>query len=437
MHEARSTRRPSRTNRTWGLAKAALVGAGVLVLASTVACKKDEAAKDAGAASPSSAPATPAAMAANAQAANASGESQSTPVASGESAGAAVATPVSSTPAKLRPRTPATAGQMIDVPAGVLLSGTLPSDDGRDPALVAGLSPYPMAAFSIDALPFPGDPSKPANTQVSREEASKACQERGARLCTELEWERACKGPDADTYASGSAWDPACDTEPATCTSGFGVRGLGALREWVEGKAEASEGSPVRGGGPKEPGAGVHRCARKGRAQGASTDLGFRCCKGGGAPPSTMPDPFRKTKLDAKELAEIVANAPELGKFGPEVRLFDPADASAVVGRTQAPHDGLTFTTQPILWSPDPGVEVLVVTGRSKTASFVLALYPLPSGKYKTASYFLMLGDVAPVALVYNPAKRRELQWSTCWGCSGETGGVSFREDRRIVIVQF
>jgi hypothetical protein len=48
-----------------------------------------------------------------------------------------------------------------------------------------------------------------------------------------------------------------------------------------------------------------------------------------------------------------------------------------------------------------------------------------------------MLGDVAPVALAYNPGKRRELQWSTCWGCSGESGGVSFREDRRIVIVQF
>ena len=135
-------------------------------------------------------------------------------------------------------------------------------------------------------------------------------------------------------------------------------------------------------------------------------------------------------------LCRATADAPELAKLGADVRLFDPADANAVTGRTQAPREGLTFVTQPILWSPDPGVEVLVVTGRSKTASFVLALFPLPSGKYKTASYFVMLGDVAPVALAYNPSKRRELQWTTCWGCSGETGAVSFREDRRIVIVQ-
>jgi hypothetical protein len=404
------------------------VGLGLSATGGLLACKKDAPATDAGAVVvPGLGSGT--------------SESRSVPASSGESAGAALAAPTATGQAILRPRSPAEAGKTVDVPAGVLLSGTLPNDEGRDPGAPAGLSPYAMGAFTIDALPYPNDPSKPLGTQISRDDAQKACQDRGARLCTELEWERACKGPEADPFATGTGWDPVCDSAPATCVSGFGVRGMGALREWVDGKAEgkseASEGQPVRGGGPKEPGAGVHRCARKSRAQGISTDLGFRCCKGGERPKTPELEPFRKTKLDAKELADIVAQAPELGKFGAEVRLFDPADASAVTGRTQAPREGLTFSTQPILWSPDTGVELLVVTGRSKTASFVLALYPLPSGKYKTASYFLMLGDVAPVALAYNPGKRRELQWTTCWGCSGESGGVSFREDRRIVIVQF
>jgi len=364
-------------------------------------------------------------------------ESRSTPAASGESAGALLAAATTAPPAKLRPRSGAAAGKTVDVPAGVLLSGTSPNDEGRDPGAPAGLSPYLVGAFTIDALPFPNDPAQPTKTGLSREDAQKACQDRGARLCTELEWERACKGPDADPFATGSAWDPACTAEPATCASGFGVRGMGALREWVDGKGEGEAGLPVRGGGPKEPGAGVQRCARKSRGQGTATDLGFRCCKGGERPKVAELEPFRKTKLEAKELADIVAGAPELAKLGADVRLFDPADANAVTGRTQAPREGMTFTTQPLLWSPDVGIEVLVVTGRSKSASFVLALYPLANGKYKTASYFVMLGDVAPVALAYNPGKRRELQWTTCWGCSGEGGGVSFRDDRRIVIVQY
>ncbi|HQY61263.1 MAG: hypothetical protein IPF92_05550 [Myxococcales bacterium] len=408
---------------------------GVLGLCAiaTLGCKKDPAASNAPDAAAHAAPSAPAATV------TPEGEAVSANASNGESAGAVAIGP-STAQVRLRPRTPARAGEVIAIPAGVLLSGTLPSDDGRDPAAVAGLSPYPLGAFSIDALPFPNDPARPPKAQVSRDDAAKACQERGARLCTDLEWERACKGPDADTYATGPTWDPACEAEAATCASGFGARAMGGLREWVGAKGEAGEGAPFRGGGPREPGIGVHRCARRGTSQGLAADLGFRCCTGGERPKLVEVEPFRKTKLDASELAAIVAGAPELAGrpgFGAELRLFDPADSTSVVGRTQAPHVGLVFSTQPLLWSPDPGVEVLVVTGRSKTASFVLALFPLSSGKYKIASYFVMLGDVSPVALAYNPSRRRELQWTTCWGCSGETGGVSFREDRRIVIVQF
>ena len=36
------------------------------------------------------------------------------------------------------------------------------------------------------------------------------CAERGARLCTELEWERACKGRESEMFAGGAGWDPRC-----------------------------------------------------------------------------------------------------------------------------------------------------------------------------------------------------------------------------------
>jgi hypothetical protein len=47
-----------------------------------------------------------------------------------------------------------------------------------------------------------------------------------------------------------------------------------------------------------------------------------------------------------------------------------------------------------------------------------------------------MLGDIAPIALAYEPHKREGLLWSTCWGCAGEQGSLKLREDHHIVIVQ-
>jgi hypothetical protein len=69
--------------------------------------------------------------------------------------------------------------------------------------------------------------------------------------------------------------------------------------------------------------------------------------------------------------------------------------------------------------------------------SFVIALWPLGGGKYSFASSFLMLHDLSPVALAYDPTHRKELRWTSCWGCPGEQGLVSYRaEERRVVIVQ-
>jgi hypothetical protein len=43
---------------------------------------------------------------------------------------------------------------------------------------------------------------------------------------------------------------------------------------------------------------------------------------------------------------------------------------------------------------------------------------------------------VAPVALAYEPFRKKELRWTACWGCSGEQGAVSYRDDRRVIVVQ-
>jgi len=37
-------------------------------------------------------------------------------------------------------------------------------------------------------------------------EAAARCQARGARLCTEAEWERGCRGPDGASWPYGTAF---------------------------------------------------------------------------------------------------------------------------------------------------------------------------------------------------------------------------------------
>ena len=51
-----------------------------------------------------------------------------------------------------------------------------------------------LGEFNIDTYPYPNDPTKAPVTNVSRDEAAQMCASAGKRLCTELEWERACKG---------------------------------------------------------------------------------------------------------------------------------------------------------------------------------------------------------------------------------------------------
>lgn len=323
---------------------------------------------------------------------------------------------------------PPAAGAMIDIPAGTFASGSAQGDEGRDPTAEPALVPVTLDAYSIDALPHPNDPSVPATLGVSHEEAQRKCAERGARLCTELEWERACKGTSDDPFSTGAAWEPSCDKAPSRCASGFGVRGLGFLREWTH------EGTVFRGG----PG---RRCAARPKAQGSFQDVGFRCCKGprnaATVPPIETKPAFRKTKIDEGELARIFAKIPELARVGTEIKLFSDSDVKTIVGRSNAPpHEGLTFATTPLLWSPVSGAELLVATGRGKTMGFVVALWTLPKDEYRFASAFFLLNDTGPVALVYDPSRRRDLRWSACWGCSGEQGVVSYRDDHRVVVTQ-
>lgn len=346
----------------------------------------------------------------------------------------------------------AKSGDKIDIPAGKVVAGSLPGDEGRDPTTEPLASSYDVGAFAIDALPYPGKPGEPALTGVSQGEAQRMCGERGGRLCADVEWERACRGSAGDAFGTGAAWDPTCTQSPDACISGFGARAMGAaLEEWTASPAEVASlpghKAPrvsVRGATALSPVA-AHRCAARkaidahpGKARG----IGFRCCYGGGQAPAIASFPaidwapaFRKGSLDGAQLGAVLGIFPELGRVRTGARLFQGPEVATVFEKA-APGDGVTVTADPIEWSPEPGADLLVFAGKSKGGSFIVALHHLPQGKLRLASSLVFANDAVPIALAYEPNLRREIRWSTSWGSMGEGGAITCRDDHRIVIVQ-
>jgi formylglycine-generating enzyme len=155
--------------------------------------------------------------------------------------------------------------------------------------------------------------------EVTSLEASRACEARGRRLCTEHEWTFACEGEDMLPYPTGYDLDPSrCNvdralapfephaaevTSPAfgaavarvwqgsrggahpNCVSPFGVRDMaGNVEEWTRTSGSIDEAqrrwvSILKGG---YWGEGLNRCRVSTRSHFehfAFYQIGFRCCR--------------------------------------------------------------------------------------------------------------------------------------------------------------
>lgn len=364
------------------------------------------------------------------------------------SSGAGPAPSHSSTSSVTAPKHAPLADESVDIPEGSFLAGSTPGDPGRRPELEPRRYRVELGPYGIDRLPYPNDPAQPPLTGVTRAEASRRCAERGARLCTELEWERACKGPQSTDYAGGSTWDVRCSNEPNSCASAFDVLGLGALREWTASDVpmiadRAARGAAVRGAAASAP-APEHRCAARTAVPDdtKAADLGFRCCKGppnaGSVKEPARATPFQKLTVSAERLTKLLAAEPTTRDLAKDVKFFrEPDAANTVVDRGPGDRKGFQFTVTPLLWNPAPGAEYLIVTARSgESVSFVLAYYVLGSDEYRLASSFIMKNEPGPVALAYSPDIKPRLHFSTCWGCPGETGKVLYRPPDSVALLQ-
>lgn len=145
-----------------------------------------------------------------------------------------------------------------------------------------------VAAFCVDAFEYPNRRGVVPMTSVSFSDAERLCLGQGKRLCSEVEWERACKGPASLRWPYGNSFDPAaCNADDETgdakalasagrfarCRSPFAVSDLsGNAAEWT---AERT----IKGGAFTNGDYAVRCSARKnGGTFLKSPQVGFRCC---------------------------------------------------------------------------------------------------------------------------------------------------------------
>lgn len=185
---------------------------------------------------------------------------------------------------------------MVHIPPGALVVGTKQGERPRRADRELAGEQIMLDGYYIDIYPYPNEEGAIPITSVSHDEAERLCAERSKRLCSELEWERACKGPDNRTYEYGQSYDAApCKTgreaqlRPSGfhvgCQSDFGVRDLhGGPFEWTHSPYARGDtrGLIALRGGNGRAGEVVGRCANVESAPPGerSGTIGFRCCAG-------------------------------------------------------------------------------------------------------------------------------------------------------------
>ncbi|MBL8949303.1 MAG: SUMF1/EgtB/PvdO family nonheme iron enzyme [Myxococcaceae bacterium] len=151
------------------------------------------------------------------------------------------------------------------------------------------LSSVDVAAFCIDLFEFPNKRGVSPTVNLPWADAKRLCEGKGKRLCSEEEWEKACKGPGNARWPFGNTFDSAaCNTEDeggekrslvpsgrfGKCRSGYAVGDMaGNASEWTSEKL-------VKGGSFASSDYAVRCSARRaGGSISRSGEIGFRCCQ--------------------------------------------------------------------------------------------------------------------------------------------------------------
>ncbi|HEU5074251.1 MAG TPA: SUMF1/EgtB/PvdO family nonheme iron enzyme [Polyangiaceae bacterium] len=310
---------------------------------------------------------------------------------------------------------------MIYIPGGALVAGSPPHSFPRiADEEMPGLQVI-FKGFYIDAFAHPNEEGAIPLTNVSQEEAQTLCEQRGKRLCSELEWERACKGPDNKSYEYGDVYRAeTCGTggrpmlAPSGlrvgCKSDFGVHDLhGGVWEWTAspwGRGTDGDLVTLRGGNGLQ-GPLIGRCAN-GKPMNPtkkSGTTGFRCCAGERNTAEVVLDVVGRKGLESKDRLDHALMQ----------RLVDvmPSEADADLGK------GSKFVPDR-MWSWHPiGNDELVVVG-----GCVRSVQPLRCGVIVGRQSFDSMSSLAWVSSGHwFPSLHPEKDPSDLWLLGGDEIG--------------
>lgn len=260
---------------------------------------------------------------------------------------------------------------MVYIPPGALVVGTSPDKRPRRADRELPGEQMMLDGFYIDRFAYPNEEGAIPGTNITHPEAAALCADQGKRLCSELEWERACKGPDNRTYEYGEIYrEGTCRTgRPAQlrpsgynvgCQSDFGVRDMhGGPFEWTAdefGRGRVDGEISLRGGNSVD-GEVFGRCTNTepSSPQQRSGVIGFRCCAG---PPNTA-----RIELERIHSAGLIPRV----RFDEEIEksLLDALPPDAVNTLTNA---GKISRQRVWLWRPVPNEEIhmMAICGRGR-----------------------------------------------------------------------
>ncbi len=203
--------------------------------------------------------------------------------------------------------------ELVEIPAGLFQYGdTVLDGDAEDEFKLQHLQTLELPAYFIDRTPFPYQVGLRPATGSNWYEAMLWCRLLGKRLCTEEEWEKACKGPGNLRFPYGNSYreSACCTNQPLNanrriapigsypeCVSGYGVWDMsGNINEWTASiRAErrnldfpqppgSHAGFPMLRGSDQGDGDAWAACSHRHHSHSRNMrwdDDGFRCCRSG------------------------------------------------------------------------------------------------------------------------------------------------------------
>jgi len=200
---------------------------------------------------------------------------------------------------------------MVYIPEGTFIRGRMRSEA---PSLVQATEPEAqeekVPGFYIDMFEWPNELGGNPPIRVKHDDAAALCASRGKRLCSAVEWERACKGPEMNIYGYGNTYSAeTCGAKPggdvnndglldrasgslAGCKSGWGVYDMsGGAYEWTDTAGRNPKFRLLKGGKLNQTPEAANRCAFALEQNPTLSDasISFRCCMDDGAPPPVTP----------------------------------------------------------------------------------------------------------------------------------------------------